>query len=286
MPAARSAAATPSDGSDAVAGPDERHGVPHRAVGIERRTGCGRAARRRRPARRTAERRPSARRRPARSSAKPASGSARRSRRMRRRRSRRRAGSRCRPLLTESTSALSDSAPDKRRAAEVEAALRVRLGEVDVVGDQLRRRARQIVDQQRVHDARPRPAAGVRLQIAKRVLVDLDERDVLARGVGPRRPRQPPVVGLELDGLAAGEGRCPARVRRTRDPPPARAAAAPRPTRRPATLSRAEYNRCPERDCLEALAEGGRDSCSRSAPPARSRWPRIASTRSRTRRPS
>ena len=81
--------------------------------------------------------------------------------------------------------------------------------------------------QHRVHDARPRPASGVRLQVAQRVLVDLDERDVLARGLRPRRARQAPVVGLGARSICSGSDpaarscartarRAPARGRRGR----------------------------------------------------------------------
>ncbi len=57
-------------------------------------------------------------------------------------------------------------------------------------------------------DARPGPSARMLLQIAQRVLVDFDERDVLACRGRIRRARQPPVVRLELDGperLEVGE---------------------------------------------------------------------------------
>jgi hypothetical protein len=53
-----------------------------------------------------------------------------------------------------------------------------------------------------------RPPARMRLEIAQRVLVDLDERDVFARRQRIHGTRQAPVVGLELDRaerLEAGE---------------------------------------------------------------------------------
>ena len=50
-----------------------------------------------------------------------------------------------------------------------------------------------------MHRARPRPAAGVWLQVAQRILVDFDERDVLACGFGLRGAPDAPVVGAQLD---------------------------------------------------------------------------------------
>ena len=76
------------------------------------------------------------------------------------------------------------------------------LGKVHVVGDRASAgaRARKSISD-RVDDARPGPASGVRLEVPQRVLVDLDERDVLARGLRTRRARETPVVGLELQRL-------------------------------------------------------------------------------------
>jgi hypothetical protein len=48
---------------------------------------------------------------------------------------------------------------------------------------------------------RPRPASGVRFEVAQRVLVDVDERDVASCGGRIGGARQPPVVGFELDAL-------------------------------------------------------------------------------------
>ena len=76
-----------------------------------------------------------------------------------------------------------------------------RRGEVDVVHDDLRGPAREVIDQHRVHDARPRPAAGESLDVPERFFVDLDERDVLARCLGADRVSQAPVVRPHLDGL-------------------------------------------------------------------------------------
>ena len=52
-----------------------------------------------------------------------------------------------------------------------------------------------------MHDAGPWPSAGMLLQISKRILVNFYERDVFARGRRIGRAGEPPVVGLELDGL-------------------------------------------------------------------------------------
>ena len=94
-----------------------------------------------------------------------------------------------------------------RGSREGESEARVRVREVDVVQDHRRRRAREVVEQARVHDARPGPSSGERLEVAERVLVDLDEDDILTRGRGSRGRDQPPVVGAHLDGLEqAGPG--------------------------------------------------------------------------------
>jgi len=56
-----------------------------------------------------------------------------------------------------------------------------------------------------MHDPGPRPAAGVRLKIAEGVLVDLDQRDIIARALRPRGVHKTPVVGSELDELEGAE---------------------------------------------------------------------------------
>src|SRR5438094_245803 len=75
----------------------------------------------------------------------------------------------------------------------------VRAGEIDVVANHSGRR--EVIDQHRVHHARPRPASDIRLEVAERVLVDLDERDVLAGRLGMGRAREAPIVGFQLDRL-------------------------------------------------------------------------------------
>ena len=85
------------------------------------------------------------------------------------------------------------------RSAEVEATAGVGLREHDVVGDDLRGRARKIVEKHRVDGARPGPASRIGLQGAERGLVDLDERDVWTRGLGAGRLGQAPVVRPPLD---------------------------------------------------------------------------------------
>ena len=250
MPATRSAAATPSDGSTRWLRAHERHRVAQRAVGIEHEAGCGRGPTRRRPARANG------------GSTPRRSYDARHVERITRRRAA--------PAFSTSASygrvgeqddvagrldrvdqrpirlgAATSSMPPKSKPRR-----RVGLGKVDVVGDHLRRRARQVVEQHRVHDARPRPAAGVRLQVAQRVLVDFDERDVLAGRLRARGVRQPPVVGAELGELERAEA---VRARARREQPiAAQHEQRPPPGRRaePQRASRAEYNRCPERDRL------------------------------------
>ena len=58
-----------------------------------------------------------------------------------------------------------------------------------------------------MNDPRPWPATGDGLEVLQRVLVDFDEGDVLPGGFRMRRPRQPPVVGLELEGVEWVEDR-------------------------------------------------------------------------------
>ena len=91
--------------------------------------------------------------------------------------------------------------PRPHRPAKLEAGTRIGLREVHIVGDDPRRRASQIVDQHRMDRPRPGPASRLRLEIPQRVLVDLDEDDLLARRCGIGRPRHPPVVGLEFNRL-------------------------------------------------------------------------------------
>ena len=113
--------------------------------------------------------------------------------------------------LIESASALSDSGAGPRRTTEFESGPSVGLGKEHVVGDDLGWRAGQVINQHRVDGARPRPSTCVRLEVAQRGLVDLDQRDVRPRRFRPRRVRQAPVVGPELDRLermqSTGEAR-------------------------------------------------------------------------------
>src|SRR5262249_28331361 len=85
-------------------------------------------------------------------------------------------------------------------AAVLKANRLVRIDEEDVVDDQLRVCARKVIDETRMHHARPRPATGEWLQRAQRSLVDLDECDVRAGVLGSRSVRKAPVVCLELEG--------------------------------------------------------------------------------------
>ena len=66
------------------------------------------------------------------------------------------------------------------RTAHVEALAAVVVDKEHVVDDQPRRRAREVVDQHRVHRARPGPATHQRLELAHRLLVDL-HHDQLTR---------------------------------------------------------------------------------------------------------
>jgi hypothetical protein len=103
---------------------------------------------------------------------------------------------------------LPGSVADQIRTANpllLESSSGVRFGKVDVVRDHLRRRARQEVEQHRVHGAGPRPEAGVRLEVAEGVLVDFDERDVRACRLRPGRAAETPVAGLQLDELERAE---------------------------------------------------------------------------------
>ncbi len=104
-------------------------------------------------------------------------------------------------FCTDSTNTASESAPVHVSPATVEAAAAVGLEEADVVGDDRGRAARQVVDQAAVEEARPRPAAGDRLEGPQRLLVDLDDGDP-CRGAGGRdRPPHPQVVERPLEGL-------------------------------------------------------------------------------------
>ena len=67
--------------------------------------------------------------------------------------------------------------------------------------------------------ARPRPSPRVRLQISQAVLIDLDEREIGPGRGRPRRPRQAPIVGLELERLK-GMRSDAARERREREVAP------------------------------------------------------------------
>ena len=87
-------------------------------------------------------------------------------------------------------------------AAEFDPAFaRVRAGKIDVVADHLRGREREVIDHHRMHHARPRPSSDIWLEVSQRVLVDLDERDVLAGRLGMGRARETPIVRLQLDRL-------------------------------------------------------------------------------------
>jgi hypothetical protein len=86
------------------------------------------------------------------------------------------------------------------RAADVVRAA-IALAEVDVVEHELRRPAGEEVDQHRVDEARPGPAADGGLELADRVLVDQHHRDG-GTGAGACGHRaQSGVVGLQLEGL-------------------------------------------------------------------------------------
>jgi len=69
-------------------------------------------------------------------------------------------------------------------------------GQID--RDDLRPAALEEVDQDAENDARPRPSAEVRRQIANGGVVDFDEDDVLADRSGVGRLAHAPVVGLQL----------------------------------------------------------------------------------------
>ncbi len=89
--------------------------------------------------------------------------------------------------------------------AEVEASSRVGFGKVHVISNHFRGTAHEVIEQPRMHDPGPRPAACVRLKIAEGVLVDLDQRDIIARALRPRGVHKTPVVGSELDELEGAE---------------------------------------------------------------------------------
>ena len=86
-------------------------------------------------------------------------------------------------------------------ATEGEPFAGIGFGEADVIGDDLRRRPLQEVDEHRVHGARPRPPPRIRLQVPEGVFVDLDQRQIAARRLRPGGAGEAPVVGAELDRL-------------------------------------------------------------------------------------
>ena len=85
-------------------------------------------------------------------------------------------------------------------AAHLEAVAAVVLEEQHVVDDEAGRPAREEVDDQAVDDARPGPAAGERLHLAQRLLVDLDHRDLRRRVGRVDGLAHPQVVERPLDG--------------------------------------------------------------------------------------
>jgi len=88
--------------------------------------------------------------------------------------------------------------PGPSRAVDLERPL-LPLGEQDVVDDDLRRPARQVVEQVRVDHARPGPAADLRLEAPDAAVVDSHEHDIAARRRRVGRHPHAQVVGLQLD---------------------------------------------------------------------------------------
>jgi hypothetical protein len=84
------------------------------------------------------------------------------------------------------------------RLADLRAERPVQFEEGEVDGDRFGRRALQVVDEGGIHDARPRPAAQVRREIADGRVVEFDEDDVGVDRGGIRGPADAPVVGPEL----------------------------------------------------------------------------------------